>query len=123
MSDSQDRILKLEEKIEKLGDTVSSVDIRLEKMITKVDIILDQHGIIINKHDGDIENLKKEMHERTWFKSKTSKVIAFFSALLLFVLSNVFLGFIENKIEQKQDVTRVISTVSDSPSSNQNIYK
>lgn len=122
MVDSQDRLLRMEEKIEKLGDTVTSVDIRLEKMITKVDIILDQHGTIINKHDGDIECLKKEMHERTWFKSKTSKIIAFFTAMLLMVLSNVFLGFIENKIEQKQEVTRVISTVSETPKY-QNIYK
>lgn len=122
MVDSQDRILKLEERIEKIGDTVTSVDVRLEKMITKVDIILDQHSSQIKKHDEDISCLKKEMHERVWFKSKTSKILAFFSAMLLMILSNILLGYIENKIEQKQEVTRVISTVSDNPKY-QNIYK
>jgi hypothetical protein len=120
--DPQDRILKLEEKIEKIGDNVSDVNVKVEKLITRLDIVLDQHGTSIKKHESDIQCLKHEMHERTWLKSKTSKILAFVSAMLLMILSNVLLNYIENKIEEKQQVTRVISNVSETPP-HQNIYK
>lgn len=119
---SVEDIKKLEEKVEKISDSVSDVNIKVEKLITRLDIVLDSHDSSIKKHDADIECLKNEMKERTWFKSKTSKILAFVSAILVVVLSNLLLGFIENKFEKKQEVTQVISLENQNPKSNL-IYK
>jgi pyrroline-5-carboxylate reductase len=62
------------------------------------------------------------MHERVWFKSKTSKILAFVSAILIMIVSNVLLNYIENKLEKKQEVVKVISNVSETHKY-QNIYK
>ena len=114
-----ERLEKLEDKVDKLSDTVTDVNVKVEKLITRLDIVLDQHGTAIKKHDTDIECLKNEMHERTWFRSKTSKIIAIISALATIIFGNLILDLARDKIEENKAQQKV----SINSQTNQNIYK
>lgn len=104
---SEERMLKLEEKVEKISDAVSSVDIKVEKLITKVDIILESHDKKLCEHAYDIKELKEEVKNTKFFKTIWGKILAFIIAVVLFTVSNLTLDYISSKAIQKQENQKI----------------
>ena len=115
---TEERVIKLEDKIDKMAGEVYDVKTDVAKIITRLDIVLDNHEKTLIKHDTDIESLKKDSvdcekfkklecdveilkdsaKESKFFKSTASKIVGFIVAILIIVCANLALSYFTPKM-------------------------
>lgn len=94
---ANDRVARMEEKVDKLDMVIGEVKVEVGKISTRLDVVLDSHEKRICQHETEIKEIRSDVEKSKFFGSATGKILAIILALIIALIPTMANYFISRK--------------------------